>query len=1209
MPRLRLAASVVLGVSALLAAMTWVPATALAQNGISIISAGPDGSGDPYNLTVVANDQNGIALSGMTVHLSQGTNDVYDVMNMQPVDVSDPTNETWAPASSIPAVDLPAGTYTIAVDASDSTGESDSGIPAGTITISYSATTVSIIPTATFVTEGEQNVTFNGTVTGTAEDGTQVPITGVGVAVSTDSGAKVTTDSGGAFSYTAANVAHSTTFDFSVAAAGDGSYPAGSGSVTITAEPATTSINITPSQTTVSQGSEQIIFTGYVTAVPAGGGAAVPVGGAAVSVTGGGASGQETTASDGSFSYEATGVTSATTFSFSVDGTDVYGPGSASVPIGTAQSQTKVSVKPSQSFVTQGATGVTFSGTVTVIPPGSSSAVGIGSGVPVTISAGGSPIATVNTDASSDFSYTATGITQPATAFDFSVGSTSLYGAADQTITIPANPASTAVSVTPSPPQIELGSQKVTFTGSVTMTPPGSTTPVSIGGGIPVTVSGGSFSTVAPTDSSGNFSVTVPSIPQATNFTVSVAGATLYGASSVQTQITEAQPAQSTISINTPALITFGTPSTTISGTVTGLNASSASVPISGAPVYLNGGSSPVATTDTSGHFSYPTPALTASANYTFSINADADGLYTATSTPTQVGVAAGSTTMAVTTNPAIVSKGPQPVVFTGTVSVTPAGPGTTAEPIGANVPVQVSRNGGFPVLAGVTDASGTFTYSIPDAMPGDEYDFGIAGATLYTTATSDIGFNKESTTLAVQPSQMSVTEGSQSVTFDGTATGLVPGGTTEPVAGAQVLLNGQPITGVLTSPSGTFTYTINGISKTTSYQFSISADPNNTYTAATADIVISVSQARTRIAGISVFPSKLKYGQTTTLRGTVQYLSGTTWKGLGGATVHVAEGTTSITTVRAGTGGAFAATLPSTHGFGWSATVRAGILTQQATATGNLSIWVPMKVEMFSAALHANGYVSSRGCLVVTVPVRYGPQTTVQIQYAAGPGGAWHLLGQLQLHNYDRKITGCSGPNESYFSGAIRAVRNSAYYRAVFPATSKFQRAVSAVIHCWRYKTRITSFAVAPTTVKIGQTITMTGRLWRSVRGIWYPYSYRKVEIIYNEKGTSFWSNLGTVKTNSKGYFRQTAAGGGGNFTAILYAEYWGSSVDLAVRSPGIAVTIEQSTAVTGTTQVSATPMSAAMASPGAESDMLTRQNLLILGITPGAIPTPVLG
>ena len=173
-----------------------------------------------------------------------------------------------------------------------------------------------------------------------------------------------------------------------------------------------------------------------------------------------------------------------------------------------------------------------------------------------------------------------------------------------------------------------------------------------------------------------------------------------------------------------------------------------------------------------------------------------------------------------------------------------------------------------------------------------------------------------------------------------------------------------------------------------------------------------------------------------------------------------------------------------------------------------------------------------------------------------------------------------------------------------VFPATSSFQTAVSKVIHSSRYPTRITGYTVSPHTLKKGQQVTMTGRLWRKTGSTWKPYGGRTMQIIYNEKGTSFWSTLGSPKTDSNGDFKLIAYGGPGNFIAIVYAEYTGSSTDLAVRSTGVPVTIKQTgNAGLTTTSGGARQLSVMIAASGAQSAMLTQQNLLILGLAPEEI------
>jgi hypothetical protein len=1206
MPRFRPTLRASLAAFALVAGVAWIPATAVAQpSGISIVSDGPDGSGNPYDLTIVANDSNAAALTSMTAHLSQGSTDVFDVP-MKPVNTTDPTNQTWIAASMVPAVDLPAGSYTVTVDAADGT-ETDNGLAAPSpLTVTYSATTINVTPSRTFVTEGSQNVTFSGTVTGTAQDGqnTQVPLGNVTVKVS--DGNQTTTSAGGAFSYTASGLAQSTSFDFTVAAAGDGSYPSGdSGSIPISVQQAATSISVTPSPANISQGSGPITFNGQVTAVPAGGGSAVPVPGAAVSLSVGGGPtiSVGSTGSDGSFSYVATGLSAATDFNFSVPGSNLYGAASKDVSIGLVQSATSVTVTPSQAFVTQGANNVTFGGQVTVTPPGGGPAVPIGGGVAVQVSGGAT--ATVTTDSSGDFSYTATGLTAASTSFTFSVSGTTLYTSAATSVSIPAEQAATAITVTPTQGTIELGSQNVTFNGQVTITPPapGGSTPAaqSIGPNVPVTITGGSFSTTVITGANGGFSVPVSGIAVATNFTFSIAATNLYGSGSSAVQIQAAAPATTAIVMANPGVITFGTPGVNLTGTVTAINASSTTLPVSGASVFLNGGTSPVATTNGSGQFTYPVSGITANTTYTFSVNADPNNLYTAASTPAQVNVTPGQTAVTIQTNPAFVNGGPQPVTFTVTVNVTPAGTGASAQPIGAGVPVMVSVDGGIPAAAGTTDSSGVLTDKVKSVLPGDDYDFTVASGTLHTAAEKDFAFGKQSTTLTVTPSRPSVTEGSQNVTFSGTVTGVVAS-SSAPIQGAAVSLtvNSSSSSVATTDANGHFSYTAKGVSRAGTYQFSVVG--TNTYTPGSASVAIGLTPAQTRITVIK--PSALKYGQRAALRGTVQYKSGTAWIGLPGARVHLAEGKTSLGSVVASNTGKFTAKLPTTHGFAWKAQLNAAVLTQQATIAGNLSIAMPLKVGTFSAALGTDGAVHTSGCLVVTAPVRFSPMSTIQLQYATSSRGKWHLLGKLQLHNSDRKAKGCSNPNQSFFTGAMRAASDNAYYRVMFPATSSFQSAVSKTIHSARTQTKITSYAVSPRTLKTNQIVTITGRLWHLVGKTWKAYAGRSVQVIYNVKGTSYWSNLGNpVVTNSRGDFTMRAKGGVGSFTVIMYAGYAGSRTDLATRSAGIAVAIKQSGAVTATAPGGAQPLAAMIAANGPESAMLMEQNLLILGLAPAQI------
>ncbi len=1065
MPARRRTLTALVGAAATLLAMAWLPASALAQGNISLVSVGPDSSQDPYDLTVVVDDANGQQLTGMTVQVLDSNNNLVATPTMT-YSSGTPDAQAWVPVTPIAQSDLPAGSYTVDVTATD-TEESDD--LQGSFSFSY-ATTLTVTPNPTTVTQGSQDVLFSGTLTGVAPGGTPVGISSAPVSVSVSGGSPSSagsTDFNGDFNYTIDGITRTADYNFSVA--GTGTYAAASDDVTVGADQAATAITATPSPPSVTQGSQNVTFNGTVSATPAGSSTAVGVGSGVpvyLSINDGTAT-QVTTTDDanGDFSYTVTGITQTTDYDFSVDATSLYtAAASGDIPVDAVQAPTTLTATANPSTVTEGSQNVTFTGTVSVEPAGTSTPVGIGSGVPVELSiGGGSPVQVTTTDdANGDFTYTLDNI-DTSTDYDFSVTATNLYGAASDDVAVGLAQAPTTVKVTAGPDEVTFGSQNVTFAGTVTALPAGTTTSVGVGSGVPVFLS--------------------------------IGGAT---------------PSQVTV------------------------------------------------TDDANGDFTYNATGITTGTDYNFSVGATS--LYTAASDDVQVPVDPGTTGMAVTANPPDVNLGSSTVMFTGTVTVTPPG-SSTALGIGSGIPVYLSvGTGPATEVATTDDANGDFTYTATGITQANDYNFSIDAADLYTAGSDSvpIGLDQLNTNLVVTPSQMNVTEGSQSVTFTGTLTGTAPGSTTPiDIPGnvpVDLSVNGGSARPVATTSSSQFSYTVKGISNVTAYEFSVAS--SSTYTAGTDDVSIGLSPAQTRITGTSISPAHLKYGQKATLKGTLQYLSGKTWTDLAATAIHLAEGTTSIGTVSSSSSGGFTASLPTTHGSTWSATVDAGNLIQQTTKTGNLTIAVPTKMKSFVARLTVNGNISTNGCLQVTVPVDYAPESKIDIQYALKARGPWKVLGDLQLLD-----TGpgepCDAADQSYFTGSIHSKLANGYYRAYFPANSSFESSVSSVIHASRYQTKITGFTVSPHSVKTGQTVTITGRLWRKVKNSWAPYAGRTIEYIYNDKGTKFWGKLGTSKTNSHGYFKQLAAGGSGTFVAIIYAEYGGSSTDFAVRSPGVDLSV----------------------------------------------------
>jgi len=849
------------------------------------------------------------------------------------------------------------------------------------------------------------------------------------------------------------------------------------------------------------------------------------------------------------------------TYTVTVDASDsieppdsgLAAPGSFSF----AYTTSSLTVTPAPPAVTQGSQKVTFTGTLTGTAPGGT-AVGIAN-VPVNLSgAASNPVAT--TDSNGNFSYQATGVT-PGT-YSFNVAATSTYPAATASAPVTAQQAATSMTVAASPATVTEGKQAVTFSGSVSVTPPppATQTAVGIGSGVPVYLNGSSTAVTQTTDANGDFSYSATGVQPGTyTFSVNQSTQNLYS-SATATASVSAQPAPTTITLTpSPAVVTFGSPNATFSGTVTALpQGSSTAVAVPNAPVYLNGSASPVATTDSSGHFSYTATGITQDTTETFSVPASPAGLYSESSDPVPVNVDPGTAAMTVSANPPDIDLATSKVTFAGTVSVTPFG-STTAQGAGSGIPVYLSVSGGAATqVAQTNDANGDFSYTATGIKKAADYDFSVQSATLSTAASKSvpIGQNQVQSTLAVTANPASVTEGAQTVTFSGTLTGVSPGGSTSVAiqsAPVDVSVDGGTPTQITTTDvNGDFAYTVKSISQKTAYAFSVGS--TTTYTQATDDVAIPIDQARTRIGHVKLTPAHLKYGQNATLRATVQYLDGTTWTALPGVAVHLAEGKTRLQTVTTARGGAFSATLPSTHGPGWTATVNTGRLTLQTSAMGNLSIALPLTVKSFSARLGTDDKISATGCVEVTSPAGHAPQTSVTIQYSARGHGQWKRLGTLPLRSESRKFRSCPGADESYFSSALKAQLANAYYRAVFAATYSFQATASKVVHAWKYRTRVVSFRIRPHHMSFTSAVTITGRLQVFGKS-WQAYPHQKVYIEYNDKGTKFSATLKITHTNSKGSFELQALGAKGNFVAITYAVYRGDARHLASSSPGIPV------------------------------------------------------
>ena len=194
MSRLRRSLGVLVSAGAALSAVLLAPASASAAGNIAIVSAGQ--TADPYVLQVDVNDSNGLQLTSMTVHLKAGAADVYDITDMAYTS-GVATGQIWTAAAPIPQAAVPPGTYTMTVDATDTT-ETDSGLPApGSFSITYT-TTLTVAANPASLSYGETGTTISGTVTGVVAGSpytTPAPLGGVAVGV-LDNNTNVTTPVG-----------------------------------------------------------------------------------------------------------------------------------------------------------------------------------------------------------------------------------------------------------------------------------------------------------------------------------------------------------------------------------------------------------------------------------------------------------------------------------------------------------------------------------------------------------------------------------------------------------------------------------------------------------------------------------------------------------------------------------------------------------------------------------------------------------------------------------------------------------------------------------------------------------------------------------------------------------------------------------------------------------------------------------------------------
>jgi hypothetical protein len=193
----RLAACGVFAIAALLVGLTATAADA-SSGVITVLSASSPAS-SVGSLSIELESTTPVVPSSISAQLSaSGTN----VVTVSDFDLTGGSNTggtvtTWTVATPITVAQLPLGTYTIGVSASDTGGDTASVSDAGTLAYLIQPT-ITLAASPSTVSYG-QTLTFSGTVTGLFPDGSEQPLAGQPVTISANAPA-ATTDSSGNFS-------------------------------------------------------------------------------------------------------------------------------------------------------------------------------------------------------------------------------------------------------------------------------------------------------------------------------------------------------------------------------------------------------------------------------------------------------------------------------------------------------------------------------------------------------------------------------------------------------------------------------------------------------------------------------------------------------------------------------------------------------------------------------------------------------------------------------------------------------------------------------------------------------------------------------------------------------------------------------------------------------------------------------------------------
>ncbi|MFD4125355.1 HtaA domain-containing protein [Streptomyces globisporus] len=133
--------------------------------------------------------------------------------------------------------------------------------------------------------------------------------------------------------------------------------------------------------------------------------------------------------------------------------------------------------------------------------------------------------------------------------------------------------------------------------------------------------------------------------------------------------------------------------------------------------------------------------------------------------------------------------------------------------------------------------------------------------------------------------------------------------------------------------------------------------------------------------------------------------------------------------------------------------------------------------------------------------------KTSVVVEFRAKGAKTWS------------RATSVTTDNKGVATASVTAVKDGTW-RARYAGTADRAAAVSSSDNVdVKLRTAVSGFNASPEPVRKGRTITVKGTL-RSLDGTWKNTSGQSVGILFKADGSSKWTKLATVKTNSKGVF-----------------------------------------------------------------------------------------